>query len=396
MKKNIMKKFQHGISIMELMVGIAIGMIIMVGLITTYVNSTRAQREMAISAEQIENGRLAIETLAQSIRLSGYYEKAYVFEEPPTNILTDPCSIGSATGNEFERLSKSLSVHVYSLPADSVTAKPNASNWGGSGNKCGGFLDAVNLMPGSDLLVIRRASTAPLIEASVAAGTSGNVPTVSGEVYIQTGPFVGKVFKGTGANITNAEGGGAGTRADGGDAAPDFLYLNPARKLVPGPVSKYIQQVYFVSPCSRGTGPNGACASGDDSIPTLKRLELGAGSGGATTYSLNSLVEGVQAISFDFGMDNLPGEVSDITGQWGDGEPDVWGAPADLAQWKNVVAVRVNVLARNTASIAGALDSKTYDLGSGKVFGPFNDNIKRRWYGQTVRIENISKRRERP
>lgn len=396
MKKIIINKSQSGISIMELMVGIAIGMIIMVGLITTYVNSTRAQREMAISAEQIENGRLAIETLSQSIRLAGYYEKAYIFDEPPSDILTDPCSIGTATGNEFERLSKSLAVHVYALPADSVTAKPDAADWGGSGNKCGGFLDASNLMPGSDLLVVRRASTAPLIDASVTAGASGNVPTVAGEVYLQTGPFVGKIFKGTGANITNAEGGGAGTRADGGDAAPDFLYLNSERKLVPGPVSKYIQHVYFVSPCSRGTGSNGACVGGDDSIPTLKRLELTFAAGGTTGYSLNSLVEGVQAVSFDFGIDNLPAEVSEVTGQWGDGEPDSWGEPADLAQWRNVVAVRVNVLARNTASITGALDSKTYDLGSGKVFGPFNDNIKRRWYGQTVRVENISKRRERP
>jgi type IV pilus assembly protein PilW len=79
----------------------------------------------------------------------------------------------------------------------------------------------------------------------------------------------------------------------------------------------------------------------------------------------------------------------------GDGVPD--GAyvtvPATPTDWTNVVAVRINVLARNVEATTGYTDAKTYDMGvAGSVTpgGPY----KRHVYNAVVRIVNIGSRRE--
>ena len=96
------------------------------------------------------------------------------------------------------------------------------------------------------------------------------------------------------------------------------------------PIRKYVVHVYFVAPCSVGSGANGVCASGDDSIPTLKRLELVA-EGGARLLKIVPLVEGIEYLKAEYGVDNFPAGAS-ITGLSGDGMADTYTAsPATAA-----------------------------------------------------------------
>ena len=50
----------RGFSLLELMTSITIGLLIMAGLASVFVNSSTANKEMKNNAEQIENGRFAI------------------------------------------------------------------------------------------------------------------------------------------------------------------------------------------------------------------------------------------------------------------------------------------------------------------------------------------------
>ena len=59
-----------------------------------------------------------------------------------------------------------------------------------------------------------------------------------------------------------------------------------------------------------------------------------------------------------------------------------------------MMAVRVNLLARNIATGVGHTDTKTYALGAGVVAGPFNDHFKRHAYTAVVRLMNPAGRRE--
>ena len=136
------------------------------------------------------------------------------------------------------------------------------------------------------------------------------------------------------------------------NGAPGCLPITaaPAAKIAP-----FYQRIYFVSTCS-GTD---CSASGANSIPTLKRIDI-TPSGAATP---KPIVDGIENLQFDYGIDT--------TAAPGDGSPDVYTnttahaatVPSTLAEWQNVMAVRIHVLARNLDTTGGHTDTKTYALG---------------------------------
>ena len=144
--------------------------------------------------------------------------------------------------------------------------------------------------------------------------------------------------------------------------------------------------IYYVSPCNlyaAGATTCTAAADGGRPVPTLKRLEI-TSSAGVTAFATTPLVDGIQNLQFDYGIDNN-----------GDGSPasPFVTAPA-VADWPNVMAVRVNLLARNTDPSGGYVDGKTYNMGVSGTVGPFSDAYKRHVYSGTVRVINPSGRRE--
>ena len=123
--------------------------------------------------------------------------------------------------------------------------------------------------------------------------------------------------------------------------------------------------------------------SAGDNIPTLKRLELATNG----TFTTTALVEGIEYMQFDYGID------SD-----GDGVINSYTdcSTCSLTDWSNVVAIRVNLVARNTETSPGHIDTKTYSIGDSGTVGPFSDAFKRHAYNQVIRLNNPSGRREVP
>lgn len=64
------------------------------------------------------------------------------------------------------------------------------------------------------------------------------------------------------------------------------------------------------------------------------------------------------------------------------------------ANWRNVTAVRIQVLARTVKPSAGWTDQRTYDVGRVQPDGPYNDGYKRHVYAQLARIANVAGPRE--
>ena len=146
----------------------------------------------------------------------------------------------------------------------------------------------------------------------------------------------------------------------------------------PALVRKVVTHIYYISSCND-------CAAADG-IPTLKEVELVDGAAQAAV----ALVEGIEDMQFDYGID-----------AGGDGSPDSYVAsPAVATDWENVMAVRINLLARNVQPTAGYSDTKTYALGLAKptytVPAGAARTYKRHLYTSTVRVENPSARREVP
>ena len=62
-----------GISLIELMVGITLGLLVLAGLAGVFANSSRSRSDIERASRQIENGRYALQVLTDDIRLAGFY-----------------------------------------------------------------------------------------------------------------------------------------------------------------------------------------------------------------------------------------------------------------------------------------------------------------------------------
>jgi type IV pilus assembly protein PilW len=113
------------------------------------------------------------------------------------------------------------------------------------------------------------------------------------------------------------------------------------------------------------------------------------------------LVEGIEYLKIEYGIDNLPTAKSSITYLPGNAVVDSYTAtpPAAAADWSQVIAAKVYLLARNTASTMGHVDNKSYVLGSATV-APADyagkEMFRRHAYTAATRLTNVAGRKEIP
>lgn len=332
---------QRGMTLVEWMVSTTIGMFLMVGLALLYVQQSGFQAELEKSSRQIENGRYALQLLRQDIELAGYNGEYAGAATLPT-VMPDPCAISAAD------LSSALALPVqgFNAPTSSLP--------------CG--IAAANHVDGTDILVLRHADLDPVTGALVA-----------GQTYLQSG------IKANALAFVIDQASGA--------ALPATFDLRRKDGVTAAAVRAYRVHVYYLSPCSVPANGSTCSAAGTDdggvSVPTLKRLELQV-AGGAPVFSTAALVEGIDNLQFDYGVDSS-----------GDGSPDSFVTlPATPTDWANVMAVRVHLLARNNERSQGYVDTKRYDLGLAGTTTATGDGFKRHVFSQVVRVVNLSARRE--
>lgn len=363
---------QQGLSIIELMISMAIGLLILAGLVTMFVNSSANQRELQRSSIRIENGRYAMDAMTQDLHHAGYYGQYFLNVVPTT--AKDPCDLTSAA------MIAAAGFPIQAYSAASATARPDLS-----ATTCAtaqsNILSTANLNPGSDVLVIRRTNTDLLAIGSVA---------VSGEIYLQANPVEAEFQVGSGAAIAATL---TNSKANGGTAT-----IMNAQRTAAAEIRKLRVHIYFVAPCSRPNGGGDVCTGASDDggspIPTLKRLEM-IGASGSRTFTVVPIAEGIEYLQLSYGIDNAPATVNSATGFKGDGVPDTNLRAPTLADHANIVEAKVSLLARNNDATQGFTDTKTYLVGSYSL-GPYNDRFKRSVFDSNIRMTNLSSRREIP
>ena len=337
------KSNARGASLIELMVSITIGLILLAAMTTLFGSATRSHRELSNSAQQNENGAYAIGVLAEDLRHAGYYGGAYTIQPALPATLPDPCVTNTAA-----LLSAGLTFPIQGYAAP-----------GAAPVSC---IPAADFVPGTDVVVIRRASTTVTPLASLDAT----------DVYLQnnndwTNTSNPTVNLGLTANFPLLNKDGL-TRAD---------------------VRKYYVRIYYLSACSVYEAAATSCTPGADGgspVPTLKMLELGLDPADGQLAMVNiPLAQGVEDLHIDYGIDSN-----------GDGAADNFvSSPASVADWSNVTEVKLNMLVRNTQATTGYTDSKTYTIG---LAGPVSPGgpYKRHLFTQHVRLTNVAETREAP
>ena len=338
---------QAGLSLVELMVAMTIGLLLLSGLVTMFASSS-AREELDKSSRQIENGRFAMQVLQDEIHHAGYYgflPKAPVLSSAVTS-LPDPCS------TVLTDVQNGLA-----LPVQSYAGAAAASELDPGKLAC--LNAAAGYKPYTAVLVVRRAAT------SIKGFTAGMF-------NIQVSGCVGDpafyVLDTVQSRFTLHQNSSPG--------------CSPITSANPADITTYYSRIFFISTCS---GTN-CSAAGADSIPTLKRIDLTS-----TGTTITPIVDGIENLQFDYGLDNLAPY---------DGAPDTYtntpehtAAMPLFSEWPQVMALRVHLLARNTDSTPGYADPKTYSLGP-VTYTPAQGSYKRHAYTELVRINNPAGRRE--
>jgi type IV pilus assembly protein PilW len=339
---------QAGFSLVELMIAIVIGLFLMAGVSALISQQSSTRTELDKSARQIENGRYAFTLLEDDIQHAGYYGQ-FGGTFAALSALPDPCAIDKTS------IGNSLALPMQGYDAPTTVPAPLSA-----------CLPNANHVAGTDILVVRRLETTDTLPTLATA--------VAGQVYVQTTP--------AGTPLTDVG-------PDPTPATPSKYTLVQNDGVTPAALRRYIEHIYFISPCNILAAGATTCTAGADGgkpVPTLKRLEI-AVAGGVSNWVTTPLVDGIENLQLDYGVDAV-----------GAGAPAVpfITAPA-LADWPNVMAVQVNLLARNTqvsAFVDSTLAAKTYSMGAAGSAGPFSDNFKRHVYTGIVRVINPSSRRE--
>ena len=359
------RQTQRGLSLVELMISITIGLLILSSLTTLFVNQSRTRAELDKSNRMIDNGRYALELLSYNLKLAGFYGN-YTPSGTPADT-PDPCNLSIIINNTVNNPDPNLypstnaQANLYVLlhhvqGYNAATATPPSTGQIASLPATCGFTytagSPTTLKDGSDMLVLRRASTATPVEVTLA---------VPATIYLQVSNCATDLASYPSYQIAP------------GNA--DFTTLHNKGCTTPASLRPFIVQVYFVSPDNNA----------GDGIPTLKRMEFNPATGAIDL--ITPLVEGIEYLQVDYGLDaNADGAADSYTDC----------SACTPADWPNIVSVKLNIIARNTEPTTGYTDTKTYALGSAGNFGPFNDTYKRHAYTQVVRLVNPSGRREVP
>ena len=349
------KRNQIGFTLVELMIGVTLGLLILAGLTEIFISNSRARGEIEKANRQVENGRFAMQILSEDIRMAGFFGEFDPTVLAAPAIKPDPC---------------------MALPADLKAALPvsvqgydNGANWSCS---ISGLLS--DMRTGTDILVIRRVSTC-VVGAADCDAVSAGIP------YFQA------------ALCSNANHLGSNNTADyyGLDTTTSNLTRLKKGCATLADLRRYRTHIYFIANNSIGS----------DGTPTLKRAELDASVSGFTVVPQ---VEGIEDLQFEYGLDTK--NPTDGTPNVFTADPDNYGTCVNgvgancLANWQNVVAIKVNLLARNTDKTTGYSDDKTYSLGlkadgtTANTFGPYHDAYKRHAFQALVRLDNPAGRKQ--
>ena len=172
---------QRGMSLIELMIGMALGLMILLGLTSLFAQTKRSFKQDELTARMQEDARFAMAELRHDIGMAGFWANAL-----QGNIITEIGDVAAAAGSD-------ALLYTYAVP---LTVADNAA---AANTLLGQSLD--NLVVGTDAIAIAKvegfpAATAPTdvtgstTDANVAAARTALLANNGAIAYLQTNGVV--------------------------------------------------------------------------------------------------------------------------------------------------------------------------------------------------------------
>lgn len=356
-------RIHRGLTLVELMVAIALGLVITAAVVQIFVSSRSSYTMEEGLARVQEAGRFAVDLMSYDVRMAGY-TGCLPRTAKPVSALNNPNDFATAGPNRY------LEGFTY-IGTGGVNP---ASDW--SANLPAAYFSSSELLPESDVLVVRRGS-------EVSARLNEKIDTPSAQVKIQGNPSglkqfdivmltscrqeKAEIFQITGpASISDSsknelvhnEGNGKP-----GNATKEFKTLFEQGD----EIIKLITHVYYVGPGKGGK-------------PALFRKELQSVDTGEDILASQELVEGVVRLKVLFGVDTDGDKVvnkfvpaKDVTADEGD----------------KIFAVRMALLVRTPEKVDSQPEVANLNL-LGTAYSPAGDDrfYRHRVFNSTIQLRN--------
>lgn len=333
---------QAGLTLVELMVGMTLGLLLVGGLLTLVAHTSNSERDLARAMVQIEDARFTSELLQEDLRVAGFVGElpltgvSYVPGTADPYTVINPCSVAPAGAFSYD----SSSAQPLKVPA---------AVQGYAANQTLSCLS--NRLAGTDALVVRRLATTTTPVSAVASGNQQYYVQYS---YCESDPAVKLVFDKDASAFTLRNRACSGT--------------NPLRA--------YVTRIYFVASCN---------VCGTDTIPTLKRMDLVNGELVET-----ALVEGVETLRFEYGFDtNADGSTDTYLASLGD-------STSATGSWGNVTTLKAHFVMRSAdkATGTGLSNEQRFQFGGLDPIDTTADGYVRHGYSTVIHLINPSTARE--
>lgn len=329
-------KWQHGVSLIELMVALVLGLFLIFGAVTIYNKSRSTYRTTEAVARLQETARYAMDAIEPDVRMASYWGLAsrpdYIVNRAGPTAST-PADLAVADGEINECGDNWL------IDLDQYIAGANGADLTDFALDCAPFRTDT-WRPDTDVLVIRRGSEQQPAEL------------VEGRLYLQTSRIQGTLFA-----ATNCD--------DPKDAACiPAAYAPPASE-----TRELVTTAYYISTESTARGD----------VPSLRRKRLVAGA-----ILDEEVATGVEDLQVRFGVDTNNDTNAD---EYVDPETD----PANYNG--QIVSATIWLRVRAEDPEIGFVDDRTYDYADNDATGEPdlaapNDNFRRFVISKTIQLRN--------
>ena len=354
----------NGFTLVELMIALVLGLLIVAGVISLFLGMRASYGFQEGLSRVQENGRFAIQSLSQELRMAGY--RGCANPETVTSWL-DPTGTGYSDSLFGNRAVTGWEASGTG-PGDAYQIG-TASNWSGSHGETvatgiGGLVDTADLVPGSDIVLLHRSieldleisgppsSTAATFNLDSANGLPGGAVVLAVPSNCSGGDLWQKQSAASANTLSRGAGGSPGNTAPSSTPFANE-YDEDAMLLT------RIASVFMVR-----SNPAGE--------PALYRLTID----GSAAPAPQELVSGVESMQILFGEDTNDDEAA-----------DTYSAADSVTDWDQVVAIRLGLLLRNNERVQSESSLRAYDVAYTDVT-PIEEDRVRQVMTLTIALRN--------
>ena len=322
----------QGLSLVELMVALALGLVLMTGAISLFIGTRQSQKSLEMLGDVQESGRIAANIMDYAIRMAGGLGLTYSLS--PVRVTSVGTLQPNISNNCFSTASQAFDwATALAIPpsGEKTPAVFGENNVGNGGPNVFSGCGLSDVQPGTDILSVTYADPTPVAASNLQAKG----------LYIHSGVGGGVIFQcPNGTSGTSCASLLTDKRADASGTA----YF---------PIES---QIFYVRSWSATQG---------DNIPTLMRARISGGS-----VIAEPLVEGVASLQVTYGIDNND-----------DNYPDQYKSAAQMpalssaaglaTDWSKIKAVKLEILTQSiTTDPRRGSGNTTYTPGDASISIP--------------------------